>query len=114
MTRVICHNEFIALHRWPSCPKDHPHSYLASKHRHFFTVETVFDVSHGDRAVEIFEKEDEIKKYIDGNFQKDSDFVYDFEDLSCEMLAQHIAEAMQARSCEVREDGRGGAIYVRE
>lgn len=113
MTYVICVNEIDAVHRWKTCPTAHPHNYLSNDHRHRFYIETAFEVRHDDRDVEIFEMQDAILKFIGDTFTKEGGLFF-IGSTSCESLARMIADELSAKWCEVREDGRGGARYVRE
>lgn len=117
MTRVLTLNEFDGVHRWASCPATAPHNYLASPHRHRFTVECEFAVDGEDRALEIFEMQDRVEKFIRAQyppFSNSPDALLDVGARSCEMVAHEICDGVDAVACTVREDGRGGARYVRE
>lgn len=117
MTRVLTLNEFDGVHRWQSCPATAPHNYLALVHRHRFTVECEFVVDGEDRALEIFELEDRVEKFIHAQyppFANSPDTLLDVGARSCEMVAHEICDGVDAVACTVREDGRGGARYVRE
>lgn len=115
MTEVICCNEFQGVHAWRGCPGDFPHSHLSATHRHVFTMETRFAVQDDDRQVEIFWMEDRIREFVRKSFRKvPGTGLLDFGGNSCEMIARMVVKRFKARSCEVREDGRGGAKVVAE
>ena len=115
MTEVICINRFSGIHAWSGCPNGFLHDYLASPHRHEFMVETRFRVTDDDRQIEFLEMQDRIAEYVAIAFPLHAGTsVFDFGGLSCEMLARRIADYFHALSCEVREDGFGGAKFVRE
>lgn len=109
---VICHNEIDGLHQWATQPQTAPHGYLKNAHRHTFVIETKFEVTEDDRQIEFFARQDEIEQFVRDRFGIAGELV-NFRDASCEMIAKAIAERFDALSCEVREDGKGGAIYVR-
>ena len=112
MTIVIACNEVAGTHCWENCPVGFPHPYLKSPHRHIFFIETEFEVSDEDRQIEIFEAQDNINRFIEKHYGKNSAGI-DFGGDSCEMIARKIVEAMGAKQCTVREDNKGGATYVR-
>lgn len=113
---VISHCEFPGVHRWPSCPAGHPHGYLKNEHRHTFVVECGFGVEDEDREVEIFKAEDDVVEFVVGKYGMagGSGFLVDFGERSCETIAREVCLGVGANWCEVREDGKGGARYVRQ
>ena len=115
MTEVVCVNRFAGVHAWSGCPKGFSHEYLASPHRHEFVVETRFCVTDDDRQIEFLNMQDKIAEYVAAIFPRhDGTGVFEFGNLSCEMLARRITDHFRALSCEVREDGFGGARFIHE
>ena len=113
MTQILTLNEVDGIHSWPDCPSNAPHPYLRNPHRHRFVVECQFDVCGENREREIFGVQDEVDAFV-ANSYPHADALVDFGARSCEMIAREIAEALRASVCTVREDGRGGARYVRQ
>ena len=113
MTLMLTRNDIAGCHRWGSCNRNSIHGYLADRHRHLFTIECEFHVSGEDREKEIFASEDTIDAFIHGSYMTRGNLV-DFGERSCETIAREICIGVGAASCTVREDGRGGARYVRE
>lgn len=113
MTLILTRNEIAGCHRWEQCDTTKIHGYLAYKHRHQFVIECEFSVSGEDREKEIFACEDAICDFVHANYEAQGNIVL-FGNRSCEMIAREICIGVGADSCTVREDGRGGAKYVRE
>ena len=113
MTLILTRNEIAGCHKWASCDRKSPHGYLADLHRHLFTIECEFHVSCEDREKEIFACEDAICNFVHANYEAQGNIIL-FCNRSCEMIAREICIGVGADSCTVREDGRGGAKYVRE
>ena len=117
MTRILTLNEFDGVHRWSGCPQGGPHPYLVHAHRHRFTVECEFAVDGEDRELEIFALQDRVWAFILAQyppFANSPDALLDVGGRSCETVAHEVCDGTGAVACTVREDGRGGAKYVRE
>lgn len=108
---VQCYTEIEGMHFWKEAPD--AYKYLSNIHRHTFKIRTVFEVCKDNREIEFIQKERDIKNFL---LQKygDSEGVCHFENMACEHIAKCIIEKFNAYSCEVLEDGEGGAKYVRE
>lgn len=116
MIGIITHNEIIGSHYWKNAPEKY--KYLRNTHRHVFVIRCKFEVSHGDREIEINHMQDLIYEDIRARFCDCDDFGagVDFGGMSCEQIATWcIGQFGQfgCIECEVLEDGFGGA-YVRE
>ena len=109
---VKTYNEIAGFHRWPDAPEHL--KFLSYPHRHIFHIITTFSVSHNDREIEIIETQNEIEDYVRSCYTDEETGDINFESMSCEMLATHILTEFGATKCEVLEDGKGGAIVVRE
>lgn len=109
MTRhIITHNEIEGFHYYPNAPKFC--EYLANKHRHIFTIECWFEVSHNEREIEIIEMQHRIENMIANKFGRPANF----DSMSCESIAETIMnEFYNIESCIVTEDGNGGASLTR-
>ena len=107
-TRVITCNEIEGLHYWYNAPLQQ--GYLKYPHRHIFEIRCQFEVAHSDRDIEIIKKQNEIYEYIENRFRRPADFAK----MSCEMIAEMIIRQFGCVSCEVLEDGKGGAIVFKE
>lgn len=112
---VICAVDVEGFHHWPGAPDNL--SYLRTRHRHVFQIRIEFEVSHGDREVEINQRQTEIKSYLLQKYiPADScrqDRACEFGAMSCEQIAEELLEHFGAVSCQVLEDGYGGARIVR-
>lgn len=108
---VICALQIEGFHCWSHAP-DGPLSYLRDRHRHVFEIRIRFQVQDSDREIEINQQQQELKQYLLANYAPDNS-VCEFGDLSCEQIAEELLRVFGAASCEVLEDGYGGACIVR-
>lgn len=109
MIYVITYNEIEGTHCWSNAPK--AIKILRHPHRHVFVIWAKFSVSHSDRDIEIILKQHEIQKWFHDRFGCPADF----GEMSCEMIAQEVLDAFDnCVTCEVLEDGRGGAEVQKE
>lgn len=108
-TEVYCTLQVEGLHHWPGCDIKEV-SYLKNKHRHVFHIKAYKKVGHDDRDVEFIKLKHEILSYFyDGYFN--SEFrLFDFENMSCEMIAKELITRFNLLRCQVSEDGENGAI----
>lgn len=104
-TTVETYNEIIGYHCWKNAPDEV--AFLRNPHRHRFEIRCWFEVSDDDREIEIFMQERKIKTFLVGKFGEEMNLGY----LSCEMLAKMLINEFKCVSCQVLEDGKGGA-YV--
>ena len=103
-TTIITTNAVEGFHRWPDAPVNL--AYLADRHRHIFTIECEFEVSHDDRDIEIITQQHQIKNFIRDRYGIPAEF----HSMSCEAIARQIVQFYpECISCVVREDGIGGA-----
>lgn len=110
-TYVKTCNEIPGLHYWADAP--HPVDFLKYPHRHIFEITAYFEVDNLDREIEIFVRQNQIKKYVEEKYKR-LDGLCHFDGKSCEMIAKEILNTFDAAACEVNEDGKGGALVVRE
>lgn len=110
--------DFEALHAWPGAKKIPPVSFLQYPHRHKFYIELRVSVSHADRQLEFFVVKAALEKAIANAFDPTQSGLLpvDLGALSCEMIADKIAEELRDRNytmeleIRVSEDGENGAI----
>ncbi len=105
---VICAIQVEGFHCWPGAPADL--SFLKARHRHVFHIRIIFKVSHGDREIEIIKQQSEIERWLCNKFGAPCEF----GSMSCEDIAEELLLRFGAASCEVLEDGYGGARVVRQ
>ena len=83
-------------------------SFLSARHRHVFHFKVSIEVEHQDRAIEFFQFKRWLQRLYDNN-------VLEMNHMSCEMMADQLAEQIQARYpdrkliIDVSEDGECGA-----
>lgn len=111
MIQVITSNKIIGTHYWKEAPKEF--EYLSFPHRHIFYIRCWFEVSHGDREIEINEMQRKIESGLKTKFGVDSIGVM-FRGMSCEDIADVCISEFGCVKCEVLEDGEGGAVVRRE
>lgn len=107
---VICAVQVPGFHRWENAPDDPRFAFLRDRHRHMFHIRMDFEVSHGDREIEIINQEEWIKRVLDCHYGTPCEF----GGMSCEDIAVALLNDLHAYSCEVLEDGYGGARVVRQ
>lgn len=108
-TKVIVRLNVEGIHRWEKCPIEEV-SYLRNYHRHNFFIIAKSYVLHNDRHVEFVELGHRIKSYLCKKYFSEYYQCLLFGDNSCEMLANELVEVFNLVSCEVNEDGEGGAL----
>ena len=106
--QVITHNEIEGFHRYPDAPEFC--DYLSNAHRHNFVIRCRFGVSHNEREIEIIDQQRKIAVAIEEQFGRPAEF----GDMSCEAIAEYLMRVFDGmESCEVLEDGYGGAALSR-
>ena len=111
--QVIARTKVEGIHRWKKCPLDEV-SYLREYHRHVFHIEATLDVNHTNRDVEFIQLTHTIIKVLHAKYYSVEHQCCFFDDMSCEMIADELVDAFNLTSCEVNEDGEGGAIITRD
>lgn len=107
---VICVLQVEGFHRWKDAPDNPEFGYLKFPHRHIFHIRMEFKVHHGDREIEIIAKQAEVEAWLHRHYGTPCQF----EGMSCENIAEVLLTRFDAASCEVLEDGYGGAKVVRQ
>ncbi len=110
MTKIIVSIQVPGVHRWANCPIEEV-SYLRDYHRHMFHIKCTKLVTHDDRDIEILRFKKEVKDYLrEEYYDVDRDVCF-FDGMSCEMIAQELAQQFTLKECEVLEDGENGAVF---
>lgn len=105
---IITYNTIQGFHRWPDAKGNV--EYLASSHRHIFSIRCKASVSHNEREIEINTEQDEIEKALHETFGTPCIF----GSMSCESIAEWLlGQFPELNSVEVLEDGYGGATLTR-
>ena len=103
---VILDFDVEGYHFYPNAPKQV--SFLENNHRHLFQIRVGYKVSFLNREKEIFIQQDFLKGYLYESYGSPCNF----ENMSCEMIAQDLLEFIVEDGgiwVEVFEDGKGGA-----
>jgi hypothetical protein len=103
---VIIQFDIDGYHFYKSAPK--VVDFLKNRHRHIFTIKCGYKVDNLNREKEIFIQRNIIKKYLIDTYGQPCEF----ENMSCEMIAEKIIEYEKNNEmiwCEVWEENTGGA-----
>lgn len=105
--------ETVGFHNWPDAPESVRH--LRDRHRHLFHIRVEVGVNHAEREVEFQLLQSNVSGFILETF-KISDLGFEFEDRSCETIAQAIMGMLTdfypssyPYEVTVSEDGESGA-----
>jgi hypothetical protein len=93
-------------HHYVNAPKQV--DFLRNKHRHLFQIRVGYSVMDLDREKEIFIQQNYLKEYLHESYG----YPCQFNNMSCEMIAQDLLEFILDDGgvwVEVFEDGLGGA-----
>lgn len=111
---------FVGLHCYPQA--DDSEEYLRVLHRHVFHVYVTISVAHDDREIEFFALKRVLERWIHV-LHCDDYGVWHMDTLSCEQVAEQIAEMLDRKYCKkqkrqicvkVFEDNENGAIIEGE
>lgn len=101
---VVTHNRIEGTHYWKDAPQ--LVGYLKNEHRHIFHIRCEFAVKGLDREIEVILQQNKIRNYVKDKYGDPALF----GGMSCEMISEEILKYFpECRSCEVLEDGFGGA-----
>lgn len=95
------------FHHYPEAPEDV--AFLRDRHRHLFHFRLYFRVSHHNRDLEFFQQAQKVKQLLRSEFGEPCEF----ENCSCEMVADWFLDRFQSEGCfkvEVSEDGENGSV----
>jgi len=113
-TNIIVNLQIEGVHRWPDAEKLFPQvNYLSEFHRHMFWITCKKKVTHSDRDVEFIMYKKEIFDWFD-IYYNDGWQLYNFDTLSCEMIAKKLVEYFALEYCSVMEDNENGAEVYKE
>lgn len=104
---VFCSLEVDALHCWPTCPEDHPCSFLRAPHRHLFKIKCWL-AEQASRETEFIDFKHRVLQWIKSRWPDRSGSL-DLGACSCEDLAKALLTEFGLEKCEVTEDGENGA-----
>lgn len=104
---VNTYNTIEGFHCWPDATGGF--EYLSKRHRHIFVIRGSFPVSHGNREIEINHQQNMIEGFLVAKYGRPCEF----GSLSCEQIAKELMIKFEMSSCQVLEDGYGGATLTR-
>lgn len=104
---VLTKNFIEGTHSWPGAAGDE--HFLRHSHRHLFEIRCKAFVANPDRQIEIIAMQHRIATYLSERFGTPCEFGA----LSCESIAELLAEAFNFNEVTVLEDGISGGGYVR-
>lgn len=108
-TSIIVRFKVEGTHRWSTCDIEEV-KYLQYPHRHQFHIIAKKKVTHDDRDIEFIQLSHQIYDHLYQKYHHPLEKIFWFGAMSCEMIAKEILETFHLDSCEVNEDGEGGAI----
>lgn len=85
-------------------------SYLKYPHRHNFIIKCEQLVTHTNRDEEFICLKHRIIEFLKQKYYDCVHKLYNFESMSCEMIANELVEHFKLCRCEVSEDGENYAI----
>ena len=100
------------VHKWAECPILEV-NYLKNEHRHMFHITCKKSVSHNERQVEIIQLKHQLNKFLNDTFFKKEIGCLDFQNMSCETIAETLLKAFQLNYVEVLEDNENGAAIAK-
>jgi hypothetical protein len=100
---IIVKLQIEGIHRWKDCPIEEV-SYLRNLHRHTFGIACKKTVTHSDRDTEFIQFKHQIKNYLQKYYDSNYD-LYNFDGMSCEMIATELLQKFNLTECSVDEDG---------
>ena len=112
---IVVQFQLLALHQWKQCDIKEV-EFLKHKHSHTFHFKLVFEVNELNREKEFFVEKSAIIGYLRKQYAT-TDYAsafLDFNNNSCEMLADELLKVFNATRVEVYEDGLDGAIVKQE
>jgi hypothetical protein len=96
--QIVVSFQFEGIHYWPEAK-----NYLKNPHRHLFKGRAWKDVLHNNRDIEFITLKNNIEFYFRSHGA-------DFENKSCEDIAEMILKEFELSQCEILEDGENGAV----
>ena len=117
VTNIIVNLQLEGFHNWPQAKEIFPQmAFLSERHRHIFHFKLVKRVNHDDRDIEIIYFKREVIEYLLNKYGIKGDFINrqtcEFENRSCEMLADELLNQFECEYVSVLEDNENGAEVV--
>lgn len=110
--------EVEGFHNYPDASKNHGDlvKFLEQSHRHIFKFNCKKRVNHDNRDEEFILLRRKVKQYINRKFPvfESGCECYDFDSMSCEMIAKQLLKEFDFDSVEVSEDGENYAVVEKE
>lgn len=98
-------------HHWPNAKGNV--EFLKYPHTHTFVIECFIKVTGLDREIEFYQMAARIKTVISTIWEADDLGIHEFENYSCEMIADYLVTEFNLMQCVVSEDGLFGAVVQR-
>ena len=111
--RIIVNLEIEGIHAWKGCEIQEVF-YLKDCHRHIFHITCKKEVYDTDREIEIIKFKHKIKDYLQSKYESEVSNLCDFDEMSCEMIAEELVKTFELCYCSVLEDGENGAEIVND
>lgn len=105
--QIVVNLRVEGIHQWKQC--DLPDvGYLKEKHRHIFHITAKKIVYLNNRQIEVITFKREIDKFLLREFGSPCQF----ENASCESIAELLLKEFHLSFCSVLEDGENGAEII--
>ncbi len=88
-TTIVAKRRVIGFHQYPDAPEEV--RFLASRHRHEFTIEVAIEVTDSNRETEWFMVGTQLMQYLERNWVHHA-HGFEFADMSCEQIAHAILD----------------------
>ena len=92
--------QVVGHHSWPNAPAEV--LFLRAAHRHLFVITATFNVGHADRQLEFFMLQRKMRIIIASAFEIVYVGEYNFENCSCEHVAEKIGIAFANKSMPIQ------------
>lgn len=108
MYYIVTQNRIEGFHRWPEARGKV--SFLSDRHRHIFEIRATKFVKDHDRELEIITEERRISQYMESKYGTPCEF----QNMSCEKIAEDLCQTLGFDNVTVLEDGISGGGYQKE
>jgi hypothetical protein len=109
---IIVTLQIAGVHQWKECLIEEV-SYLRDLHRHVFYITCKVAVESNDRQIEIIRFKNRVLNYVATEWGR-GNRECNFENMSCEAIAEQLVKHFNLSYCKVLEDNENGAEVINE
>ena len=110
--RIVVKINVEGIHKWEDCNLIEV-GFLKNLHRHIFYITLQKSVDHNNRDIEIIMLKREIESYLNNKFFNQKIMTHNFNNMSCEDIAEDLLIKFKANYVEVLEDNENGAVILK-